>query len=75
MILPDKHTPPERSLLAVGGLLLGHLGRPITLSRLWERVRNDPIVRSYDAFTLALAFLYGLGALEERNGRLVRARV
>ncbi len=74
MILPDKHTPPERSLLALGALLLGHLGRPITLNRLWQRVREDPIVRSYDGFTLTLAFLYGLGALEERDGRLVRTR-
>jgi hypothetical protein len=74
MILPDKHTSPERSLLAVGGLLLGQLARPITLNRLWERVRDDPIVRSYDAFTLTLAFLYSIGAVEEREGQLVRAR-
>lgn len=72
MILPDKHTPPERSLLAVGGLLLGHLSRPLTLSRLWERVRDDPIVRSYDAFTLTVAFLYTVGALDVRAGRLTK---
>ena len=74
MILPSKHIPAERSLLAVGALLLGHLGRPLTLSRLWERVRENPIVRSYDAFTLTLAFLYTVGAVEERDGRISRAR-
>ena len=74
MILPTKHTPAERSLLAVGALVLEHLGRPLTLSRLWERVREDPIVRSYDAFTLTLAFLYSVGAVEERDGRLSKAR-
>lgn len=74
MILPDKHTPPQRSLLAVGGLLLGHLSRPLTLNRLWERVREDPIVRSYDAFTLAVAFLYALGAVDERDGRLAKTQ-
>jgi len=72
MILPDKHTPPERSLLAVGALLLGHLRRPLSISTLWERVREDPIVRSYDAFVLTVSFLYALGALEERDGRLFK---
>ncbi len=74
MILPTKHTPAERSLLAIGGLLLSHLGRPISLNRLWERVREDPVVRSYDAFTLTLAMLYSLGAVEARDGQLSRAQ-
>ena len=74
MILPDKHTPSERSLLSVGALLIGHLARPVSLNSLWERVREDPIVRSYDAFTLALAFLYSLGAVDENEGRLIRAQ-
>jgi hypothetical protein len=74
MIVPTKHTSAERSLLAIGGLLLGHLNRPITLNRLWEQVRADPIVRSYDAFTLTLALLYSLGAIEERDGQIARSR-
>lgn len=74
MILPDKHTPPERSLLAVGGLLLEHLSRPLTVNRLWERVREDPIVRSYDAFMLTVAFLYTVGALDEHGGELTKSR-
>ena len=73
MILPDKHTPLERSLLAVGALLLGHLGRPLTVNRLWERVRDDPVVRSYDAFMLTVAFLYSVGALDERDGLLTKS--
>jgi hypothetical protein len=72
MILPDKHTPPERAILTVGGLVLEHLSRPLSLNRLWERVRDDPMVRSYDAFMLTLAFLYAIGAVAERDGRLAR---
>lgn len=74
MIVPTKHTPTERSLLAMGALLLGHLNRPMTLNRLWERVRADPIVRSYDAFTLTLALLYSLGAIEERGAQIARSQ-
>ena len=74
MILPGKHTPPEHSLLALGGLLLGHLGTPQSPSRLWELVREHPAVRSYDAYTLALAFLFSLGALHEHDGALIRSQ-
>jgi hypothetical protein len=73
MIVPDKHTPHDRALLTVGGLLLEHLNHPTNLSGLWERVRDDPMVRSYDAFTLTLAFLYSVGAVDEHEGRLVKA--
>jgi hypothetical protein len=58
----------------VGALLLGHLRRPVPLNRLWEQVREDPIVRSYDAFTLTLAFLFTVGAIEEQDGRIIKAQ-
>jgi hypothetical protein len=72
MILPDKHISPERSLLAAGGVILQHLEHPLAINRLWERVREDPTIRSYDSFVLTLALLYGLRAVGELDGVLVR---
>lgn len=77
MILPTKHLRPDRALLSVGGELLGHLQEPMTVSRLWDRIRSDhstsaesaPI--NYDWFVLALDLLFMVGAVEIERG-LVR---
>lgn len=73
MILPTKHLPQERALLTVGAALLAHLERPITVSALWQRI--DGAVSpapTFDWFVLALDLLHALGAVELRDGLLVR---
>ena len=74
MILPTKHTRPERALLGVGAEVLEVLGRPMTVSALWDRVRErrakSPI--AYAWFVLALDLLYLIGAVEFRSGVLMR---
>ena len=72
MIAPTKHLPVDRSLLAVGATLLERLRRPISASRLWEAVRGSEEVVSYDLFTLTLAMLFGVGAIELDEGVLRR---
>jgi hypothetical protein len=79
MILPTKHIRPDRALLAVGGELLGHLREPITVSRLWDELRDRrgrasgqaPI--NYDWFVLALDLLYMVGAIEFDRGLVRKA--
>ncbi|WP_310452746.1 ABC-three component system middle component 6 [Sulfuritalea sp.] len=73
MILPTKHLPQERALLTVGGALLAHLELPITVSALWQRVSGavSP-APTFDWFVLALDLLHALGAVELRDGLLVR---
>lgn len=86
MILPTKHLPQERALLTVGATLLAHLERPITVSALWQRVNSTvassghlrpddlpiPPAPSFDWFVLALDLLHALGAVELRDGVLIR---
>lgn len=73
MILPTKHLPQERALLTVGAVLLAHLERPITVSALWQRFDGAvPPAPTFDWFVLALDLLYTLGAVELRDGLLVR---
>lgn len=79
MILPSKHLPARRALLTVGAAALQHLAEPLTVSALWERLTrstSEAAQQSYlrfDAFVLALDLLFGLGAIEVRNGVLTRA--
>lgn len=78
MILPSKHLSQDRALLTVGATILLHLSHPITVSALWEKIprtvldqKSSPPMR-YDGFVLALDLLFLIGAIELREGLLVR---
>ena len=74
MILPEKHLSANRSLLGVGGDILGQLQQPREVSDLWEMFQaarsghehNEPV--SFDWFVTALTFLYTVGAVHMQNG-------
>ncbi|MGO9956650.1 MAG: ABC-three component system middle component 6 [Solirubrobacteraceae bacterium] len=74
MILPTKHLPLERTLLAGGARLLTLLTRPATVSELWDRASNDVAFPSFDHLVLALDLLFALGMIGFRDGRLHRTR-
>ena len=77
MLLPNKHVPVNRSLVGLGGTILGILqDRPRTVSSTWERVRTSNIDASFEQFALAASFLFALGAveLEDDNLRVTRLR-
>jgi hypothetical protein len=74
VILPTKHLPLERTLLAAGAQLLGQLSRPVTISGLWDRVRQDVAFPSFDHLVLALDVLFALGMVDLEDGRLKRRR-
>ena len=80
MILPTKGIAPDRSIIGVGGDILGLMREePIGVSTLWERYAKHRKRRGYDApvtfdwFILALDFLFMIGAVElDDRGRLVK---
>ena len=78
MILPSKHLPQDRALLTLGAVILRNLTHPVTVSALWEQMSRSaggqeaPPPLRYDGFVLALDLLFLLGALELREGLLVR---
>ena len=72
MILPTKHIDLTQSLLGLGATVLRQLDRPATPSRLWERVRTDCQVPSYERFVLALNLLYTIEAIYFADGILKR---
>lgn len=65
-------------LRANGAAILRHLSHPVTVSALWEKMpRAVPDQKAsspmrYDGFVLALDLLFLIGAIELREGLLVR---
>jgi hypothetical protein len=72
MILPTKHISEHEALIGVGAAVLAHLSGPITVSGLWERLRNVPNVGTFERFVLASNLLFLIGAIDIRDGLVVR---
>lgn len=76
MILPEKHTYLEQSLLGFGGYLLQIIGKGTTVDFLWQEYQKDFSAKRYsakhnfDSLLRALVFLYSLNAIEEFNGEI-----
>ncbi|MDD2857214.1 MAG: hypothetical protein PHU75_00915 [Candidatus Nanopelagicales bacterium] len=67
-LYPDKFTPIERTVVGESALLLGLLrGRAISIGQLFVEFRDVAPTTTYDAFALALTFLYGAGAVTHRD--------
>lgn len=64
MILPTKHLEMDKSLLAIGGVILNTLPRPRTVTSMWEEARRHEAGLTFESFSLALTFLYTIGAVE-----------
>jgi hypothetical protein len=79
MILPSKHLTTERSLLAIGADILSLLKEPKSVSKIWldyQLVNEQRNLRiTFDWFTLALAMLYTIDAVELSDHRLRRREV
>jgi hypothetical protein len=60
MILPDRNIAPDRALLTISGIIFSRLGEPMTVSRLWDEIRElhqkRPI--SYVWFLLSVDLLF-----------------
>jgi hypothetical protein len=72
MILPTKHIPQNEALIGVGATMLAHLNTPVTVSGLWERLRTEPNVGTFERFVLASNLLYLIGAIDMKDGLIVR---
>ena len=80
MILPTKHIRTDRALIGVGAELLHLLREPMTISRLWNELRERRAPGSllapidYHWFILSLDLLFMIGAIQMSRGLLFRPR-
>lgn len=78
MILPTKHTHFSESLLGFGAYLLKKIDSVKSIDSLWVEYQNDIATHKYtskhsfDILLLTLIFLYSIGAVEEKDGGVIR---
>lgn len=73
MILPTKHISPHEALIGVGATLLDLMREPVTVSGLWEAARTKSNVGNFERFILATNLLFLIGAIDYRDGLLVKS--
>lgn len=74
MILPNKNILLSNSLLGTGSKMLIELKFPQTISSLWENVRNDKKIKSFEKFVLTLDLLYSIGLIEIEEGIIKKVK-
>ena len=72
MILPTKHIAQNEALIGVGATILSRLTGPRTVSSLWEDLRAEPNVGTFERFVLASNLLFVIGAIDIKDGFVVR---
>ncbi len=70
MILPSKHISEDQTVLGIGALLLQYLDRPQTVTSLWNKVRNERVVGTFERFVVTLDFLYIIGLVVLSHGTI-----
>jgi hypothetical protein len=81
MILPGKHLRADRSLITLGGDIIGLLDQPKSVTEVWSRfkaaraARSDAAPVTYDWFVLALTFLNAIHAVRLDGNMLTREGV
>ena len=72
--LPTKYVPIEFSVLGVAATIIAEMRSNDTVSSLWDRLADNPQVRTFDRFAAALTLLPGARAkLTDRSSSAVRA--
>jgi hypothetical protein len=77
MILPDRNIAPDRALLTMGGIIFDRLSEPMTVSRLWDEIRELHHKRpvSYVWFLLSVDLLFVLNLVWFDQDGLLRRSV
>lgn len=72
-ILPTKYVPLDISILGVSAVVQSNIRSNDTVSTLWDRLAEDPRIRTFDRFAAGLTLLFAIGLVEIRGGVLRRA--
>jgi len=68
--LPNKYIPVTYSLLGVSAFIAENVKENDTVSSLWDRVRTDQRVRTFDRYAEALTLLFAGGLVSLDKGVL-----
>jgi hypothetical protein len=74
MILPTKYISNRYSLIGVGAVIIERLDKPKTVTSVWEAIKQNPEIGTFERFILGLDFLHIIGAIEIKEGLLQRCQ-
>lgn len=72
MLLPNKYIPIEDTLPNMGRIVYERLSFPLSLERLWGKVKKQKDIGTYDRFIYTLDFLYAVDLIKLENGLIKR---
>ena len=58
-----------------GALVLESLEVPLTISALWEKLKEQNVFVGYEKFILTIDFLYMINGIENENGLIRRCDI
>lgn len=76
MLVPAKHINFSESLLGFGSYILKKLDEPRSIDELWKIYQFDLKDKKYfsshsfDNLMLTIIFLFSIGSINEKNGRI-----
>lgn len=75
MILPTKYLNSDETLLGVGNFIIKNVSSNVSLSTLWERVKKNENVYSFERFLLALDMLFIIGIIDlDNENNIIRVK-
>ncbi|WAX94231.1 hypothetical protein N7E70_021525 [Aminobacter sp. NyZ550] len=73
--LPTKYVPIEFSVLGVAATIIAEMRSNDTVSSLWDRLADNPQVRTFDRFAAALTLLFAGSVISLEGGILRRTPI
>lgn len=76
MLIPAKHISFSESLLGFGSYILENLDKPKSIDEIWDKYQLDIAAKKYfsnhsfDNLILTIIFLFSVGIIDEKNGRI-----
>lgn len=74
MIMPTKYIKENEALIGVGATLLGFINENSNISSLWENVKHEESIGTYERFVLALDLLFLLGLVDMYRNEIIRVK-
>lgn len=75
MLLPNKFTIENNTILGAGAVILNYLNKDKSLSDLWDDVKMTKLIDTYEMFVLGLDLLFLFGLITFKKNKIIRLKI
>jgi hypothetical protein len=72
MIMPTKYQTENETILGVSAVILQKISKRVALSSLWDKVKDNKYVGTFERFVLGLVLLKILGLIDIKDNEIIR---